>query len=1669
MKVMHHLIFCFLHLFLLGKVLAVLAQDRQWNQPSSSHIVQDKHSADNKFSLAISSDSSHIAMGEIWKDGGDSDVGHVRVFGFNDMSLSWDQLGSSIALHPDEDESTYSWSSSSTLSLSLSADGSRVTIGFKMSDGGNGGVRVFEFDFSSWKDIGDGRNDLFDAAAAGDDDEGKDKDMCSVSLSVDGTQMTISARQRKGTSTGSINSRLGVYGFNDVSSSWMQLHYSSIDAEHVHVHDRDQMKGGLGASSFPLQLATPFDVFLPSHLPSGQPSSAPSTVPSASPSTKPSTMPSWFPSAAPVTSFPTVLGMTNPPSAQPSLWHREAPLISDCQFSGDGRYISVSFDMLTDRAGLEKSHQCSAIFDFKSVSSAMCVWHDHKTVRVFPSGGSLTVTATELVEIGDTIHLINNTIRAQCPSHAVSDDNDCSQWATSENQSCSIRAPLYPIAPVVSISAPFVVAECMEYLLDLTTSTGAGGRQWASFHVSLSTRSGTGYSMSTSQEILDFFKYNYTFFPPLAMSAEPFIEGDFYTFDIELCNFLQQCGNSSTTVQIVTSKKTAVVTIPGSMHKQIQRSEALVLQSSAHVSTCSGDTRTSGMSFSWEILGKNSSRVDIVSTSTDETKFQLPGFQLTAGVTYTITVTVADVASLFGEASYYTVTVEVLPSDLVAVIQGGSSQTWRVGESLTLDGSGSYDVDTGLDAPGANLTHLWTCDHLASSDSSSDVPLPCSFCDQLQSQSSFTSSNLTFTSDFLDFNTILGAQFVMRLNVSGSCGRSVEVSVMVTITAPTSPVLLLLSAPSKVIHQQEVKILTSVKVETAATGVWSCTDNSVDLAAISLVPSLSSDLPSVGTYSLNFVISAQSLAAGFTYQFVLTVGGDVGVAMDIDVLVVEPPRAGEFHVTPSYGMEFQDQFRFSTSLWSGDNLPYFFAFGYLSSSGVSNSSTHLHKLLEVQGRSEATFLRSPKYLPHGKARLNYSLTCGVFAYNSLSAQRSLLQTVRVGKVHQSPEELQSSVAAQLLLAAESQDIDDLRSVVAAGVSMLNEANCSAAPRDCSSRGREECSTTAHTCGPCLSGYVDESLAADGNTQCFLSHVLDSEWDASSFNTTACVNSSQCKITQSCQQGFCVYPGKACPSDCSGHGKCELKLKMWSVVAPEDASNVLETCLVNDFACEAKCLCDDGYRGSGCTETQSDTHVKQQIRLQLIQAFNNSMQYRDSTSITSLSSYAVMVYELGLHPSELMITSCSHLQFMIDMIFKDASAIEIMFADFTNLLTVLDNCDMLYAESFEEGFTDDTLLSSFVSSNQRIRQNFLTLSSTEMVIGEANKEFIGFFSRSVASFTLERDRVELSVPQSSLEQYYTQHKSIVYIEGRDEATLLSAARSQEVTRMVYVQESDNSLRVNGSLFSAHPVNVHYSLLSDDGFTSELFDRQRYLVIVLQSVVPQFYVTSQNSSEWRFVTECSPRNGTMFVNFTCPDGQVITHRCNERYETMVTTCPQYRFIPTCRVLFSSDSSTELPASCDVLAFTKHNVTCNCSFQLSEPTLLSNSVERSRRSISSSSTVELTGTLEVVSVSIETFEFSLTSNTTIDEVTFFEIESSMMVVILFAVLGGIGILSVYDLAKDRYFCGNTVQPAAESTRAQRTGVVLQKQQSARSSMLASHGTTSLDTLGKKQYIFK
>ena len=142
-------------------------------------------------------------------------------------------------------------------------------------------------------------------------------------------------------------------------------------------------------------------------------------------------------------------------------------------------------------------------------------------------------------------------------------------------------------------------------------------------------------------------------------------------------------------------------------------------------------------------------------------------------------------------------------------------------------------------------------------------------------------------------------------------------------------------------------------------------------------------------------------------------------------------------------------------------------------------SLSVNNLFMVKSSSGVASTRT--ILGQGLENMDYVVRLVATARDIFGGQANTSTSVEVLPIEPTPAVVASSVEA-LETALEDEDADATTQLIDASVNSINAVDCNV-PTACSALNREVCSTTARTCGSCLSGYI--GIDGHSNAACQL--------------------------------------------------------------------------------------------------------------------------------------------------------------------------------------------------------------------------------------------------------------------------------------------------------------------------------------------------------------------------------------------------------------------------------------------------------------------------------------------------------------------------------------------------------------------------------------------------------
>jgi hypothetical protein len=791
------------------------------------------------------------------------------------------------------------------------------------------------------------------------------------------------------------------------------------------------------------------------------------------------------------------------------------PELISAAFISDGGMAEFRFSHETNQPlSSNQPFFCDEVLNFPMASSTTCSWTDSTHLVA-------TLNANSELVVGSVVKLQENVVTSACGSLT----SGCSSLVQYSSGSVNMTSTV-TLLPVIIISAPSVITESTFFILDLTSSTGSGGRPWKDVQISVASTADTSL-------IQQFFSSSYTVVPPTPLSPGLFTRQHYYNFLITLCNFLDHCRSASFRLYCGVDYQPSMA-IYGAPSKIVSTADALVFEAKVFYDQLSFPTYANFVSayqpsYRWSIFDLTTSQflnfgqgIPLESQSLNLPHYFLPSQHI---VDLRCRVILNN-----GKWANASAVISVLRPTWTVQINIGDGTTIRAGATLTLKATPSLEAANPIPY---RFSYQWECIKIRNQQPSICSPA------ELCSGSSCSNSIVTLkaSSDVAQYFISASITDLISLETD-SITRTVEV------IPPLSPKLSIVPIQSVFDYKQQLQVRGYINSPFVGVATWSSNlplaQSSYQTPSQLFVTTTNSDL------LFNFVLAPNSLRSASRYKFTLSLATSTNVyTTSIDLATFSPPQPGIVSVTPNTGLELTQIFSFSASYWSDADLPLSYSFEY-SHPGktyvtLANklSSNHFDSVLPAQQNTNTIV----------KCRVAVSDYYGAtnFAYSSLF----------LFAISRNYSQLADNIKSQ----SQSEDDTVVLPTYPVYAPIGSSKSCDLAP-NCTTLNREICSAKENTCGPCLSQFY--GVSDDDNTPCSRTTVQDG---------TLCQDDSDCLPYLSCETGACVVTNKTCPNDCSGHGSCSLFAK--------SSGQEVSKCLKSDSTCEALCTCDDTHFGDSC--------------------------------------------------------------------------------------------------------------------------------------------------------------------------------------------------------------------------------------------------------------------------------------------------------------------------------------------------------------------------------------------------------------------------------------------------------------------------------------------------------
>ena len=1158
-----------------------------------------------------------------------------------------------------------------------------------------------------------------------------------------------------------------------------------------------------------------------------------------------------------------------------------APYIVSVSFSSSGQSLIVTFNSDTDMGQVsEPQFICSLLFKFKKASQSVCQWRDSSTVIAYSPNS---------VQIGDEFQVLSSSIKARCSTLG----QNCSSWNYTTSSNVSISAPISIDTPIVVIAAPLTISKCDSLSIDISSSTGSGGRAWASYEFKVfdnkNSSDRSDIDGTVSKMVMLYLQTSFSISPPMAL-PQGILEISTYTIAVKLINFLGAEGQNSVTVSVI-SKSVPVVQIYGTATREMFRRQSLMLLSDSFVTQCiigGGSFRTSNhLEYKWSVQKDGSDTIEkIFSSARSASAFKLKPFSLVAGTTYTISLSVMYSKDFMSSSA--SVSVYVVASDIVAVIFGGGSKSMIPGQNITLDASKSYDLDLDYNELPV-LQYSWSCFTVK--------PRLSQDCDLQYLSSRFNDKVVIKAGQNIAINSV----YQVTVQVKDALRSSTAVS-MINIIEGGSPTLTIMNQVSKVNPSDKLMISASIEAPNdfiSAEARWIATLNGqeVDFQENALTPVSFQVVRSTTLVYLVLASDTLSQRAVYTFQLVC-----LKSRASLQVLTNGPPLPGVFEIKPMDGTELDTQFTMYASLWIDDDLPLLYSFGYYASNASQEFST-------ISKRSESSYTKSN--LPAGDVSMNYSMRCIVVVFDSLNAPGSLVHSIRVKKfVAVDTAALLLAIQRNLNSALNSSSADDTLKVLSVTSAVLNYVNCSTVPASvCRKMNRNPCSTISQTCGECMDEYIGDF--GNSNTMCEKFEILNiaasNVAEGASKPVQTCTVNSDCKTWQFCNVtaavSRCDYQDKACKSSCSNQGRC-----LYTTVS---TGQYTSNCKMGDASCEPLCKCNQGWDGDDCSVSVAEMNKRKLLRESMLGTLGSVVDNIDSTGITSTLSN---IKSLCQNPAELSVAASSIAMNATSKMLSFANINNVPYEDLMPSVDTIDSIGIsmvrLLSSSSRRKLISETtgaILFDSIGSLATVTMNQIYVGQDAVTVTKSTIRLASVVLTTSNNFTL-------STPSTLLEKASNLNPSVIKVAYAD---------SPQPLKLAAATVNSNQFGSKAAVYLSNPMMVFVDDLTLCKHTNNTVTACTFKFI-LQNNVKQVYQQKAPALK-NYTTICRSGDAPRSMVYSCPNSLNVTAFCDGKSSVkIISFCPYILTAPEC---FADSSST----SCKVISFSESYTSCECSIPL------------------------------------------------------------------------------------------------------------------------------------------
>lgn len=254
--------------------------------------------------------------------------------------------------------------------------------------------------------------------------------------------------------------------------------------------------------------------------------------------------------------------------------------IKSLEFTSAGLMVLATFTADTNEGGnvrFRSNFPCDQLLSFPGAVESLCRFGSPSNIKIYPSPNP---KGKNLLMPGDVVSVLPGKVLAKCPFPKVK----CAPEVRNVDLSAVVTVSAGMVVTPM-ISAPVKFASGKDYTLDISFSSGSGGRKWSSVNWKV-VYEGNGNS-SISQLAEAFLNSGALRWSGCAIGTVTCdtIPGyllrtpGLYTFQLELKNFLGLFGHASVTVQFTSDAFVPSVRLLGPTVGTLSANQAIVVRS----------------------------------------------------------------------------------------------------------------------------------------------------------------------------------------------------------------------------------------------------------------------------------------------------------------------------------------------------------------------------------------------------------------------------------------------------------------------------------------------------------------------------------------------------------------------------------------------------------------------------------------------------------------------------------------------------------------------------------------------------------------------------------------------------------------------------------------------------------------------------------------------------------------------------------------------------------------------------------------------------------------------------------------------------------------------------------------------------------------------------------